>query len=52
MSANQDVKRDMLRGQRLLFAMIQSHFEGGRATAPEEVEADWVIWARVGSLYA
>lgn len=50
--ANRTIKRDVFRGQRLLFAIAQSAAEDGRSVRPEETDPDWVIWARSGSAFA
>jgi scyllo-inositol 2-dehydrogenase (NAD+) len=51
-AANAAHKGDILRGQRILFAMVQSHAQGGRPVSLSEVDADWVVLARSGSRYA
>ena len=51
-AANRDLKRDVLLGQRVLFAIVQSHLEGGRAVALGAVEPAMVVFAQAGSSYA
>jgi predicted dehydrogenase len=51
-AANTSLKRDILRGQRVLFAMVQSHAQGGRPVALTEVDPQWSVLARSGSRYA
>ncbi|MEM7689139.1 MAG: Gfo/Idh/MocA family oxidoreductase [Pseudomonadota bacterium] len=46
--ANAAIKRDILTGQRILFAMVQSHLEGGRPVALDEVDPAMVIEGRTG----
>jgi scyllo-inositol 2-dehydrogenase (NAD+) len=50
--ANTVIKHDIVRGQRLLFAMLQSHRDKGRPVGPGEVEDGWTVWGRSGSMYA
>lgn len=52
MAANALLKRDILRGQRVLFAMVQSHAQGGRPVALSEVDPGWSVLARSGTRYA
>lgn len=49
---NQLLKRDILEGQRVAFAMWQSHLEGSRPVAPAQVREDLVIHARHGERHA
>ena len=51
-AANSVVKRDILLGQRLLFAMVQSHLEGGKAVSLDAVDPAMVVLAQTGSSYA
>jgi hypothetical protein len=46
--ANAKVRRDILTGQRVLFAMVQSHLEGGRAVALRDVDPMLEIRAVTG----
>jgi len=43
LAANAIIKRDILRGQRLLFAILQSHEQGGSPVAPADVSPEWRI---------
>jgi predicted dehydrogenase len=49
---NAEVRRDIVTGQRILFAMVQSHLEGGRAVALEEVDPALFLEGRTGALPA
>jgi scyllo-inositol 2-dehydrogenase (NAD+) len=51
-AANARMKRDILKGQRLLFAMVESHLRGGAEVAPGDISPDRVILGRTGELYA
>ena len=51
-AANAALKRDIISGQRVLFAMVQSHLEGGRPVSLSEVHPDMRIEARTGELAA
>ena len=51
-TANANLKTDILLGQRILFAMVQSHLEGGCPVALGEVDPAMVIEARSGQFYA
>lgn len=51
-AANAVVRRDILMGQRLAFAMAQSHGEGSRITSPADLDPDLRILARTGSNFA
>ncbi|MDY7096638.1 MAG: Gfo/Idh/MocA family oxidoreductase [Pseudomonadota bacterium] len=44
--ANATIKRDIITGQRILFAIVQSHLEGGRPVQLDEVDPDLVIEGR------
>lgn len=46
------VTRDMLRGQRILFAMLQSHLAQSRIVDPAEIDESLVIQARSGDRHA
>lgn len=46
------IERDMLEGQRIAFAMLQSHLEGSRIVDPRSVADDIVIHARTGDRHA
>lgn len=45
-AANAAIRRDIVTGQKVLFAMVQSHLEGGRPVALDEVDPAMVIEAR------
>ena len=47
-AANSEVKRDILTGQLVLFAIVQSHLEGGRAVALADVDPALRIEGRTG----
>ena len=47
-AANAEMKADILRAQRALFAMVQSHRQGGAIVAPEAVDPALEIWAETG----
>lgn len=47
-TANAALKRDILTGQRILFAIVQSHFEGGRPVALDAIDPDMFIEGRTG----
>jgi predicted dehydrogenase len=49
---NATVKRDMLAGQRIAFAMLQSHREGSRIVDPSALDGDIFIHARTGDRHA
>ena len=51
-AANANLKADILLGQRILFAMVQSHLEGGCPVALGEVDPAMMIEARSGQFYA
>jgi scyllo-inositol 2-dehydrogenase (NAD+) len=51
-AANAVIRRDILSGQRLAFAMVQSHREGSRITSPADLPPDLRILARTGSNFA
>jgi predicted dehydrogenase len=51
-SANRRVKRDVLLGQRLVFAMVQSHRSGGRLVSLDEVDRNIFVRARSGAFHA
>jgi predicted dehydrogenase len=50
--ANAALRQDVLMGQRLLFTLLQSHLEGGRAVAPAAVDLRLCVLARSGTLHA
>lgn len=52
MRANAALRRDILLGQRILFAMVQSHFEGGCPVAPDAIDPNLVIHGITGGRYA
>ncbi|MDJ0641207.1 MAG: Gfo/Idh/MocA family oxidoreductase [Erythrobacter sp.] len=47
-NANAALKRDITTGQRILFAIVQSHFEGGRPVTLDEIDPDLFIEGRTG----
>ncbi|MEL7216969.1 MAG: Gfo/Idh/MocA family oxidoreductase, partial [Pseudomonadota bacterium] len=47
-AANAALKRDIVTGQRILFAIVQSHFEGGRPVRLEDTDPDLFIEGRTG----
>lgn len=51
-AANAVIKRDILLGQRVAFAIVQSHLQGGRPVLPEAVDPDLVIWAATSGRHA
>ncbi|MEM7702470.1 MAG: Gfo/Idh/MocA family oxidoreductase [Pseudomonadota bacterium] len=42
-AANAAIKRDIITGQKILFAMVQSHLEGGRSVTLDEIDPAMVI---------
>ena len=50
--ANRLLRADMLLGQRVAFAMVQSHLEGSRLAAPDAVDDRLVVQARAGGRHA
>ena len=51
-AANAQIKRDIITGQNILFAMVQSHLEGGRPVALDEVDPAMVVEGRTGGMPA
>lgn len=51
-AANRIVRRDMLRGQGILFAMLQSHLQGSRIVEPGTLDDTIFIHARSGGRHA
>lgn len=51
-TANAALKADILLGQKMLFAAVQSHLEGGRPVALDEIDPDLVIEGRSGQFFA
>ncbi len=51
-AANAVIRRDIIRGQKVLFAMMQSHLEGGRSVTLDAIDPALVIEARTGQLFA
>jgi len=49
---NAVVKRHLLAGQRMLFAMLQSHLEASRIVDPMALDSDMFIHARTGGRHA
>jgi scyllo-inositol 2-dehydrogenase (NAD+) len=45
-------RRDILLGQQILFALVQSHLENSRIVAPDAADPNMVIHARTGDRYA
>jgi scyllo-inositol 2-dehydrogenase (NAD+) len=50
--ANKIVKSDIMLGQSILFAMVESHLQGNRAVSIGEIRPDLEILARSGDLFA
>lgn len=51
-SANAALKRDIIRGQAILFAFVQSHLNGGTPVALADIDCDMMIEGRTGQFYA
>jgi scyllo-inositol 2-dehydrogenase (NAD+) len=51
-AGNAVVKRDLLAGQRILFAMLQSHLEASRIVAPAAIDDAMFIHARTNGRHA
>jgi predicted dehydrogenase len=51
-AANRALKSDIAAGQRILFAMVQSHLEGGRPVALDQIDPAMTIEGRSGQLFA
>ncbi|MEM6474688.1 MAG: Gfo/Idh/MocA family oxidoreductase [Pseudomonadota bacterium] len=51
-AANTALKADIITGQRILFAMVQSHLEGGRPVSLDAVDPEMFIEGRSGALVA
>lgn len=51
-AANRVVKHDIVTGQRILFAMVQSHLEDGRPVPLADVDPDIVVHGRTGQFFA
>jgi len=49
---NAVIKRETLRGQRIAFAMLQSHLEGSRIVTPDDLDPGIFIHARTGGRHA
>jgi predicted dehydrogenase len=49
---NQRVKAHILQGQRVLFALLQSHVENSRLVSPAQVDPALTVWGRTGENYA
>lgn len=49
---NDILKRDILMGQRIAFAMLQSHLEGSRIVSPDAIDPAAFIHARTGGRHA
>ncbi len=47
-TANAALKQDIITGQRILFAIVQSHFEGGRPVTLDAIDPDLFIEGRTG----
>lgn len=52
MAANRINKRDILLGQAISFAMVESHRQGSRIVTFDDVAADLVVMAKTGGNYA
>lgn len=50
--ANATLKADIVRGQQIAFALLQSHAEGSRAVGLAEVDPDWFVAALSGGRHA
>lgn len=50
--ANAALRADILLGQQIAFALLQSHAEGSRAVAPADVDPDWFVEALSGGRHA
>lgn len=46
---NAEIRRDIVTGQRILFAIIQSHLEGGRAVTFDDIDPELFIEGRTGA---
>lgn len=51
-AANAVIKRDILTGQRILFAIVQSHLEGGRPVSLDAIDPGMFIEGRTGQFAA
>lgn len=51
-AANAALRRDILTGQRLLLACVQSHLQGGRIVDPAVIDPSLCVLARSGALHA
>lgn len=51
-SDNSVIKRDILAGQQIAFAMVQSHLQGSRTVPPDAVDEAMFIHARTGGRHA
>lgn len=51
-AANRALVQDVLLGQRLLFAFVKSHLNGGRPVDPADIEGAPCVLARSGQFYA
>jgi hypothetical protein len=46
---NAEIRRDIVTGQQILFAIVQSHLEGGRPVTLDEVDPEMFIEGRTGA---
>ena len=51
-AANTALKRDIVRGQEVLFAFVQSHLDGGAPVALADIDPAMTILGRTGQFYA
>ena len=51
-SRNAEVKRDILRGQAIMFAMVQSASQGGKSVSLDELDPGLTIEGKTGQFYA
>jgi hypothetical protein len=50
--ANRTIKQDIIKGQQIAFAIVQSHLEGSRPVRLEDVDRDMVVHARTNGVGA
>lgn len=51
-AANAALKRDIIRGQQILFAFVQSHLAGGAPVALADIDPEMTILGQTGQFYA
>lgn len=49
---NAGIKRDILKGHGIAFAMLQSHLEGSRVVLPDAIDPAMFVYARTGGRHA